>query len=44
MQQEYGFFDVFSDKNGNAVKVIAHINYDATISANGKTILERDTW
>jgi len=44
VQHEYGFFDVFSDKNGNAVKVIAHVNYDATISANGKTILERDTW
>jgi len=44
VQHEYGFFDVFSDKNGNAVKVSAHVNYDATISANGKTSLERDTW
>jgi hypothetical protein len=40
----YGFFDVFIDRQGNPAKVIVHSNYDATITANGKTIVERDTW
>ena len=40
----YGFFDVYSDKDGNVVKTRFHVNYDATITANGKTIYERDTW
>jgi hypothetical protein len=44
VQHEYGFFDVFLDKQGNPVKAIVHNNYDATITANGKTINERDTW
>jgi hypothetical protein len=26
------------------VKNIVHIDYDATISANGKTLVERDTF
>jgi hypothetical protein len=43
-EHEYGFFDVFFDREGNFVKVIVHSNYDATITANGKTIVERDTW
>ena len=43
LEHEYGFFDVFFDKQGNVVKVIVHNNYDATITANGKTIHERDT-
>jgi hypothetical protein len=43
-QVEYGFFDAFFDKDGNFVKAIVHINYDATISANGKTLVERDTF
>ena len=44
VEHEYGFFDVFVDKDGNPVKVRVHNNYDATITANGKTITERDTW
>jgi hypothetical protein len=43
-EHEYGFFTVFTDKDGNFTKAIAHNNYDATISANGRTIIERDTW
>jgi hypothetical protein len=43
-EHEYGFFNIWLDANGNFVKAVAHVNYDATISANGKTIVERDTW
>jgi hypothetical protein len=43
-EHEYGRFTVFSDKDGNFVKAIVHFNYDATISANGITLVERDTW
>ena len=35
---------MFFDDQGNFVKAIVHNNYDATITANGKTIRERDTW
>lgn len=35
---------VFFDGDGNVVKQIVHIDYDATIDANGKTIVERDTY
>ncbi|MEA2134069.1 MAG: hypothetical protein QOC68_1978 [Solirubrobacteraceae bacterium] len=44
VQHEFGFFRVFVDQQGNFVKAIVHNNYDATITANGKTITERDTW
>jgi hypothetical protein len=43
-QLEYGSFRAYFDLDGNFVKVMLHINYDATISANGKTIFERDTF
>jgi hypothetical protein len=43
-QHEYGFYDVFFDGAGTFLKLVVHNNYDATISANGKTIVERDTW
>jgi len=43
-EHEYGFFMVRFDANGDVISVIVHNNYDATISANGHTILERDTW
>lgn len=43
-QVEYGFFTTFLDQDGNFVKTIVHLNYDATISANGITLVERDTW
>lgn len=37
-------FRAFFDRDGNFVKNIVHIDYDATISANGKTLVERDTF
>jgi hypothetical protein len=43
-EHEYGFFQVFFDGSGNVSRVLVHLNYDAWISANGKTIVERDTW
>jgi hypothetical protein len=43
-QHEYGFFDVVLDADGDFVRAIVHQNYDAWISANGTTIVERDTW
>jgi hypothetical protein len=43
-QVEYGFFHAFFDQDGDFAKAIVHTNYDATISANGKTIVERDTY
>jgi hypothetical protein len=43
-EHEYGFVDVFFNIDGSFAKAIVHNNYDATISANGKTIVERDTW
>jgi hypothetical protein len=43
-QHEYGMFDVWLDGDGNFLRAIVHQNYDAWISANGKTIVERDTW
>lgn len=45
VQHEYGFFEIFSfNPDGSEAKGRVHINHDATISANGKTIVERDTW
>jgi hypothetical protein len=43
-EHEYGFSTFFFDQEGNFVKAIVHLNYDATISANGITLVERDTW
>ena len=42
--REYGFFDVFFQADGSIAHIVIHLNYDAWISANGKTIVERDTW
>jgi hypothetical protein len=44
VQHEFGFFDVFFNQDGSFAKLIRHVNYDATISANGTTLVERDTW
>ena len=41
-QHEFGFFDVYSDGDGNFLKVIVHRNIDFVITANGKTLVERD--
>jgi len=43
-QVEYGFFLNFFDQNGDFDRAVVHINYDATISANGHTLVERDTF
>ena len=43
-EHEYGFSTFFFDQEGNFVKGIVHVNYDATISANGITLVERDRW
>jgi hypothetical protein len=43
-QHEYGFFTILLDQDGNFVRATLHSNYDAWISANGHTIVERDTW
>ena len=43
-EHEYGSFQVFFDRDGNVARVLVHLNYDAWISANGKTIVEQDTW
>jgi len=43
-QHEYGSFELWFDADGNLLRAIVHNNYDAWISANGKTIVERDTW
>jgi hypothetical protein len=43
-EHEYGSFQVFFDGAGNVNRVLVHLNYDAWISANGNTIVERDTW
>jgi hypothetical protein len=43
-QTESGFFTLFFDADGDFVRAVVHMNYDATISANGHTIVERDRW
>ena len=43
-QHEYGFFTIVLDRNGDFLRANLHLNYDAWISANGNTIVERDTW
>jgi hypothetical protein len=43
-EHEYGFYSVVVDRDGNFVRASLHRNYDAWISANGHTIVERDTW
>ena len=37
-------FRVFLDNTGAVAFVAVHVDYRAVISANGKTIVERDTW
>lgn len=43
-QHEYGSYSIVLDANGDFVRASLHVNYDAWISANGNTIVERDTW
>jgi len=42
-EHEYGFFDIYFDNAGNFVKFISHIKEDFVITANGKTLIERDS-
>jgi len=44
VQHEFGFFEVFFNQDGTFAKLTRHVKYDALISANGKTLVERDTW
>jgi hypothetical protein len=44
LDHEYGFYEVFLDQDGNFVRAIVHINHEAIITANGKTIVQRETW
>jgi hypothetical protein len=43
-QTETGFYEVFLGADGEFLRALVHMNYTATISANGHTILERDRW
>ncbi|HEX5013635.1 MAG TPA: hypothetical protein VFV72_05675 [Candidatus Limnocylindrales bacterium] len=43
-EHEYGSYQVFRDGSGEFTRLLVHLNYDAWISANGKTLVERDTW
>jgi len=43
-QTETRDFRIYFNRDGSFNKVIAHITYVATISANGHTINESDTW
>jgi hypothetical protein len=42
-QHEYGRYQLFFDSDGDLIRIQVFWNYDAWISANGKTIVERDT-
>jgi len=43
-QTEAGDFRVFFNPDGSVKQVIVNSTYDAVISANGHTIVERDRW
>lgn len=44
VQDESGTFQVLFDRSGEVSSVVVHTDYRAIISANGHTIVERDTW
>lgn len=44
VQDEVSSFRVFFDRTGAAAFIAVHVDYRAVISANGHTIVERDTW
>src|SRR5713226_1667303 len=44
VQHNYGFYDVFANPHGSLAQVIVHEKEDVWFAANGKTLLERDTW
>jgi hypothetical protein len=44
VEHEYGKFSLTFDGDGNLLIGRAQIRYDAWITANGKTLVERDVW
>jgi hypothetical protein len=44
VQDEVGTFRGHLDRSGAVAFIAVHIDYRAVISANGHTIVERDTW
>jgi len=44
VEHEYGTFALTFDDQGNFLKGRAQVHYLAWISANGKTLVERDIW
>lgn len=44
IEHEFGMFVFTFDDEGNFLRGSAHVRYDAWISANGKTLVERDVW
>jgi hypothetical protein len=44
VQDEVNSFRVFFDRTGAVASIAVHTDYRAVISANGHTIVERDTW
>ena len=44
VEDEVASFRVFFDRTGAVAFISVHVDYRAVISANGHTIVERDTW
>ena len=44
VQDEVSSYRVFFDRDGGTAFIAVHVDYRAVISANGHTIVERDTW
>jgi len=44
VEDEVSTFRVFFDRTGEVAFVAVHVDYRAVISANGRTIVERDKW
>jgi hypothetical protein len=44
VEDEANRFRVFFDRTGEVTFIAVHVDYRATISANGHTIVERDKW
>ena len=43
-QREYGSYHFYTDRAGDFARLVLHINYDASIFANGHNLSERDTF
>jgi hypothetical protein len=44
VHDEVSTFRVFFDRSGEVARVSVHVDYRDVITANGHTIVERDTW